>query len=90
MNILSRSMPPGDSTFLHRKYIEALIDQVNVLTRNISGVQAAIGGRGLYAGAGSPEGIVAAGPGSIYFDTTNPLAPVQYVKGSGTGTTGWL
>lgn len=90
MNILSRSMPPGNATFLHRKYIEALIDQVNVLTRNISAIQASTGGRGLYSGTGSPEGVITAQPGSLYFDTTTPSSPVQYVKGSGSGNTGWI
>ena len=44
----------------------------------------------IYTGTGSPEGVVTADPGSIYFDITDPAAPIQYVKGSGTGNTGWI
>lgn len=44
----------------------------------------------IYAGTGDPEGVVTADPGSIYFDITDPAAPVQWVKGSGTGNTGWI
>jgi hypothetical protein len=44
----------------------------------------------IYAGNGSPGGVIDAPPGSIYFDISNPAGPVQYVKASGTGNTGWL
>jgi hypothetical protein len=37
-----------------------------------------------------PNGNVAAVPGSIYFDLTTPAAPVQWVKTTGTGNTGWI
>lgn len=37
-------------------------------------------------GAGSPEGVTTAGPGSTWRDTTNG---VLYVKVTGTGNTGW-
>lgn len=42
---------------------------------------------GLFA---DPNGNVAAVPGSIYFDLTTPAAPVQWVKTTGTGNTGWI
>jgi hypothetical protein len=38
----------------------------------------------------NPNGNVAAVPGSIYFDLTTPAAPVQWVKTTGTGNTGWI
>jgi hypothetical protein len=44
----------------------------------------------IYVGTGSPEGVQTAVAGSIYFDVTSPSAPIQYVKGSGTGNTGWI
>jgi hypothetical protein len=47
-------------------------------------------GPSVSAGIGSPEGVVTADPGSIYFDITRPGSPVQYVKGSGNGNTGWV
>ena len=37
-----------------------------------------------------PNGNVVAVPGSIYFDLTTPSAPVQWVKTTGTGNTGWI
>lgn len=40
----------------------------------------------LLQGAGSPEGVVTAGPGVLYADTTNGQL---YVKNTGTGNTGW-
>jgi len=44
----------------------------------------------LYSGIGSPEGVVTAATPSIYFDLTNPAAPIQYIKSSGSGNTGWI
>lgn len=41
---------------------------------------------GEYAGTGSPEGAVTAGPGAVYQDKTNGEV---YVKDSGTGNTNW-
>jgi hypothetical protein len=38
------------------------------------------------AGAGNPEGLIAASPGYTYFNTTNLTF---WVKSSGTGNTGW-
>jgi hypothetical protein len=43
-------------------------------------------GSGGLSGAGSPEGVTAGNVGQHYWDTTNR---VDYVKTSGTGTTGW-
>lgn len=37
-----------------------------------------------------PNGNLAAVPGSIYFDLTTPASPVQWVKTTGTGNTGWI
>jgi hypothetical protein len=37
-----------------------------------------------------PEGIVTAVPGSIYFNIAIAASPVQFVKGSGSGNTGWV
>lgn len=44
----------------------------------------------IYTGVVDPEGIVTAVPGSIYFNIAIPSSPVQFVKGSGTGNTGWV
>lgn len=44
----------------------------------------------LYAGTGSPEGVQTAAEGSIYFDLTTPESPVQYIKTTDGGNTGWV
>jgi len=44
------------------------------------------GGSGGLAGAGSPEGVVTANPGTPYTDTLNVAL---YTKLTGTGNTGW-
>jgi hypothetical protein len=44
-----------------------------------------------YGGATDPNGVVTAAEGSIYFDTTVPGSPVQWVKGGGGfSNTGWV
>jgi len=43
-------------------------------------------GARITSGSGSPEGVVTAGPGSLYTDST---AGALYLKTSGTGNTGW-
>lgn len=42
------------------------------------------------SGIGSPEGVVTANVSSIYFDITDPNNPIQYVKSTGSGNTGWV
>lgn len=41
------------------------------------------------SGAGSPEGVVSAPPGSLYLNTSGGASTSLYVKQSGTGATGW-
>jgi hypothetical protein len=43
-----------------------------------------------YSSAGSPEGAVTAGVGSMYTDNTGSAGTTLYVKESGTGDTGWV
>lgn len=45
------------------------------------------GGGGGESGTGSPEGVVTASPGTTYYDTASGSF---WVKGSGTGNTGWV
>lgn len=44
----------------------------------------------IVSGTGSPEGVVAAGPGSIYFNKSGGASTSLFVKESGTGNTGWV
>ena len=44
----------------------------------------------IYTGVVDPEGIVTAVAGSIYFNIAIAASPVQFIKGSGTGNTGWV
>lgn len=39
-----------------------------------------------FSGSGSPEGVVTAGVGALYYDTANGMT---YYKMTGTGNTGW-
>lgn len=45
------------------------------------------GGSGGESGAGSPEGVVTASPGTTYYNTSDGSF---WAKGSGTGDTGWV
>lgn len=47
-------------------------------------------GNTMTTGSGSPEGVVAALPGSIYLDRNGGPGATLYVKESGTGRTGWV
>jgi hypothetical protein len=40
--------------------------------------------------SGSPEGVLAAAPGSLALDTTGGAGSTLFVKESGTGSTGWI
>lgn len=42
-----------------------------------------------YRGTGSPEGVIAAIVGSLYFNTSGGSGTTLYVKETGTGNTGW-
>lgn len=42
------------------------------------------------SGEGSPEGVVAARPGSIYTNSLGGAGTTLWVKETGTGTTGWV
>jgi hypothetical protein len=44
----------------------------------------------IFQGAGTPEGTVTAGIGSIYLNTTGGAGTSFYVKQSGVGNTGWV
>jgi hypothetical protein len=47
-------------------------------------------GTAIYTGVIDPEGVVTAQPGSIYFNIAIAASPVQFIKGSGSGNTGWV
>jgi hypothetical protein len=42
------------------------------------------------AGAGTPEGVVTAPPGTLYLNTTGGANVSMYIKESGAGNTGWV
>jgi hypothetical protein len=44
----------------------------------------------MFAGVGNPNGVQSATAPAIYFDTTDPSAPVMYIKATGSGNTGWI
>jgi hypothetical protein len=51
----------------------------------VANITSGTGGGG-ESGAGSPEGVVTANPGTTYFDTTSAIF---WVKRTGAGNTGW-
>jgi hypothetical protein len=59
-------------------------------TTGVDAVAHVIGDRGLYSGAGSPEGVKTARIGSIYMRTDGGAGTSMYVKESGTGSAGWV
>ena len=48
------------------------------------------GNSGVYAGSGSPEGVLTAAIGSIYLRSDGGAGTSLYVKETGTGNTGWV
>jgi hypothetical protein len=60
--------------------------------RNDGAIILGTGGTGpqIRFGAGSPEGVVTAPPGSLYLNTSGGAGTSLYVKESGSGNTGWV
>jgi hypothetical protein len=46
--------------------------------------------RGIYGGAGSPEGVVTANQGSLYLNQSGGANTTLYIKESGSSNTGWV
>lgn len=44
----------------------------------------------IYAGAGNPNGVVTAPPGSLYLNNSGGINSTLYVKESGISNTGWV
>ena len=82
-----QTLPKGDSAWLLRKAIERIIQQISVQETNISSIMAL---PVILTGVVDPENVVTAIPGSIYFNIAIAASPVQFIKGSGTGNTGWI
>jgi len=58
------------------EYFEAINRQVNANT--------------ILEGSGSPEGVLAADPKTLYMDTAGTAGNILYIKKTGTGNTGWI
>lgn len=59
--------------------------------RNFNAIQEALNAMGIYAGTGSPEGVVTAGIGSIYRRLDGGAGTSAYIKESNpTPSTGWI
>lgn len=62
---------------------------LNAITPTSVAATATITGSNLIRGAGSPEGVVTAGVGSLYERTDGSSGTSLYIKESGAGNTGW-
>ena len=61
------------------------------IERNFNALQGALNALGIYAGTGTPEGAVTAGPGAIYRRLDGGAGTFLYVKESAaTLNTGWV
>lgn len=69
--------------------IRSYPNSVVALGVNAAGTQAILGGTTINNGAGSPEGVVVAGPGAMYLNTSGGAGQTLWVKETGTGNTGW-
>lgn len=67
-----------------------IVNGISKLRADVLGVY--LGGTTCFdtQGAGSPEGVVTAPPGSTYRNTSGGAVTSFYVKESGTGNTGWI
>jgi parallel beta-helix repeat protein len=61
-----------------------------VLATNSAITQLRLNGARVLAGAGAPEGAIAAPTGSLYLRTDGGAGSSLYIKESGTGNTGWV
>lgn len=72
----------ADTKYMERQYYSATLGEETYQ------VYVSLGGEdAVVYGDGSPEGVLSAGVGTIYRDTTNGIL---YIKESGTGNTGWV
>jgi hypothetical protein len=86
----------GTDGLVTTEELQAVVDDLTALEVRVQTLEDAGGGGGgdgscpVYCGTGSPEGVVTAAVGALYYQrdaasTTHP----QWVKRTGTGTTGW-
>lgn len=87
------------TTFLARVTVAGGAGSTGNVTVNTGDLIIGTAGKGLKhgasgplwtSGAGSPEGVVTAPPGSLYTNTSGGLLTTLYVKETGTGNTGWV
>jgi hypothetical protein len=69
---------------------DTTLNQICVWNGSIWLFVTSTGGATIYTGVVDPEWVVTAQPGSIYFNIAIPGSPVQFIKGSGSGNTGWV
>lgn len=77
---------PGDTGIILQKLTTGIFVAVATKTwiqLNTTGTP------GILTGAGSPEGVVIASPGTLYTNTNGGTNTTLYVKTSGSGNTGW-
>jgi hypothetical protein len=65
-----------------QRFLSDLLEIVKAIEIRGDGVK-------IRSGQGSPEGVIAANPGSLFLRTDGGISTTLYVKTSGTSTTGW-
>ena len=66
--------------------LDAFLDEILKVIRSLQLLGNDIN---IYAGTGTPEGVVTANVGSVFLRTDGSAGATVYAKSSGTGNTGW-
>jgi hypothetical protein len=97
LDAVGGSLPTARKVTLHN--LNNSTTFVTVFGFNFSQVYRVLGGVGartqlnisqVIKGVGSPEGVVSANVGTAYLDDAGSADAILYVKGTGTGNTGWV
>lgn len=71
------------------RFPRTLEERIRILEAAVAALTSGATAR-VYSGIGDPNGVVTASAPAIYYDVTDAANPIQYIKTSGTGNTGWV
>lgn len=75
-------VPHVENNITLERFLADLLEIVKAIEIRGDGVK-------IRSGEGSPEGVIAANPGSVFLRTNGGASTTLYVKTSGTGSVGW-